>query len=133
MKYNKFVILVCSYNNQKWYEKNLLSILNQDYPYFRVINTDDASTDQTAELVSKFLKGHDPECKVSLIRNFRNTKQTGNIYAMAHNCLDNENLVTVDGDDWLAHENVLTKLNEDCAFKNTGVVRVRPASTACQS
>jgi len=112
MKYNKFVILVCSYNNEKWYEKNLLSILDQNYPYFRVIYTDDVSNDQTAELVSNFLKGHDPENKVSLIRNSRNMKQTGNIYAMAHSCQDDEILVTVDGDDWLLHENVLFRLNE---------------------
>jgi hypothetical protein len=34
------------------------------------------------------------------------------MYSMAHSCEDDEILVTVDGDDWLPHENVLSFLND---------------------
>jgi len=112
MKYKEFVILVCSYNNEKWYKKNLSSILAQNYPYFRVLYTDAVSTDSTAELVEDYLKEYDSENRVSLIRNTLNRKQTANIFAMAYSCKDDEILVTADGDDWLAHENVLSRLNE---------------------
>ncbi len=41
----QFTIVIPSYNNIEYYERNLESILNQDYADYRVYYIDDASTD----------------------------------------------------------------------------------------
>ena len=44
---NRFKIVVTSYNNSKWVETNIESILEQQYQNYEVIYFDDASTDET--------------------------------------------------------------------------------------
>ena len=55
---NKFVIVVPSYKNSKWYERNISSAFTQDYPEdkFRIIYTDDVSPDNTGNLVEEYIK-----------------------------------------------------------------------------
>ena len=57
-------VIVCSYNNIKWAEKNLDSIFFQRYRNYRVIYVDDGSTDGTADFVEHYIKDHDLEDKV---------------------------------------------------------------------
>ena len=52
----KFVIVVPGYNYSKWYDKCLLSVINQKYDNYRVIFTDDCSSDGSGDLVKKFLE-----------------------------------------------------------------------------
>lgn len=113
-----FVIIVPSYNNEEWYEKNLYSVINQDYDNYRVIYIDDASKDDTYFKVKSYLEAYDKKNKVTLIHNEKNVGALANLYKAIHSCEDNEIVVTVDGDDWVAHEYVLTKLNEEYANPN---------------
>ena len=46
-EHKPFVVIVPSYNNSEWVERNLRSIFEQKYDNFRVIYIDDASTDGT--------------------------------------------------------------------------------------
>lgn len=108
----QFVIVIPSYNNKKWYERNLQSVLSQNYPHFRVIYTDDCSPDETGNLVEAYLASHDFDEKVSLIKNNTRCGALHNLYTMIHNCDDNDIIVTLDGDDWLPDNDVLTRLNE---------------------
>ncbi len=114
----EFVIIIPSYNNEEWYEKNLYSVINQDYDNYRVIYIDDASKDDTYDKVNGYLQKHDEKNRVTLIHNEKNVGALANLYKAIHGCKDNEIIVTVDGDDWLAHEYVLTKLNESYANPN---------------
>ena len=41
------VVIIPSYNNVRWVEKNLMSVFEQKYENFRVIYIDDCSTDGT--------------------------------------------------------------------------------------
>ena len=50
------VIVVPSYNNEKWCAKNLTSILHQHYDNYRILYVDDASCDQTVAEVENLLK-----------------------------------------------------------------------------
>lgn len=116
----KFVIVVPSYNNKDWYDKNLKSVLNQNYSNFRIIYTDDCSPDGTGDLVEDFVNKRGN--KKHLIKVIRNEKRVGamkNIYDMIHSCEDDEIMVLADGDDFLAHPNVLNKLNN--AYSNNDV------------
>lgn len=108
----KFVVVIPSYKNAEWYERNLNSVLGQNYENFRVIYVDDSSPDNTGNLVQSYLELHDPQGKVKLIKNEARKGALCNLYEMIHSCEDEEIIVTVDGDDWLAHSFVLQKLNE---------------------
>jgi glycosyltransferase involved in cell wall biosynthesis len=109
---NKFKIICPSYNNEDWIETHIGSILEQTYDNYEVLYMDDYSTDNTWKLVNEFV-GDNPKFK--LIRNDKN-------YGAAHNYTgdhlydfvdnDEEILIHLDGDDWLALPDVLEKLNE---------------------
>ena len=106
-----FVIVTASYNNEKWVQRNLESIFSQDHPNFRVIYWDDCSTDNTVLLVNKFIKDHNVGHKIQVHHNKKRVGPHYNIYRAIHSCKDTEIAVIVDGDDWLAHDKVLSKLN----------------------
>lgn len=134
------VFIVASYNNAPWVEKNLNSLFSQNYKNFRVIYLNDCSKDSTDKFVTDFLieKGIDyqiinfddkglsiPEATklfldsvnrerhvFTLVNNYRNVGALANHYRASHSCDDFEILVTVDGDDWLAHNDVLKEVNE---------------------
>ena len=108
---NSFVFIIPSYNNAKYYKKNLDSVFKQNYPFFRIIYTDDASTDDTYNLVKKYIIDEGFQHKATLLKNDVNMKQSYSRYIMYKMCQDDEICCMLDGDDWLFDENVLTKLN----------------------
>lgn len=115
---NPFVVIIPSYNNIKWYKKNIQSVLDQKYSNYRVIYIDDSSKDGTYEAVKQYLEDNDVDNRVTLIHNEKNNGALSNLYSSIHSCEDNEIIVTLDGDDWLAHEFVLTRLNDYYYDKN---------------
>ena len=106
-----FVIVTMSYNNAPFVEKNLLSTLQQSYGNFRILYIDDASTDGTGERVKQFIKEYDQDGRVTLIQNETNLGAMHNLYHAVHSCKSEEIVVVVDGDDFLAHPQVLNELN----------------------
>ena len=106
-----FVIITMSYNNSAYCEKNLLSILEQDYKNYRVFYIDDCSTDDTFQKVQAFLSYYDKDKRVTLIRNEKNKGAMENLYQTVHRCQNNEIVVVVDGDDFLSSSKVLSRLN----------------------
>lgn len=114
-----FVLIIPSYNNEKYCLKNLLSVFEQDYQNYRVIYIDDASTDSTFKRVEQVIKVFGMEGRVTLVRNETNQKATLNTYRAVHMCQDDEVVVVLDGDDWLAHSNVLNYLN--IVYEDPGV------------
>ena len=111
---NKFKIVIPSYNNSEWCEYNIASILNQSYTNYEVLYIDDASTDDTYNKVSN-LVGDLSNWKI--IRNQVNMKRGFNISPYNENLKtfltdDEDILVFVDGDDWLADSEVLFNLNQ---------------------
>jgi glycosyltransferase involved in cell wall biosynthesis len=108
----KIAVIIPSYNNRQWYERNLCSVLAQDYHHFRVIYVDDCSSDGTGDLVAKFIADHHSNHLIHLIRNPVRLGALHNLYNTIHTCTDYEIVVVLDGDDWLAHNRVLKKLND---------------------
>lgn len=109
----RFVILICSYNNEKFVEANILSAINQEYNRFRVIYVDDASTDRTCDVLQATLNKTDKAHLVKIIRNEHNRgAPLPNHYDTIHHEIeDDEIVVLLDGDDCLAHPKVLFLLN----------------------
>lgn len=111
-KENKsFVILISSINNAKFCEKNLRSVFEQTYPHFRVIYIDDASTDGAFEKVEALVHALDQTQRVTLLRNDVPCGDTANYYRGIHLCQDEEIVLMLNGNDWLAHDQVLNWLN----------------------
>jgi glycosyltransferase involved in cell wall biosynthesis len=111
-KENKFKIVIPSYNNAEWVEPNLASILNQTYTNYEVLYIDDASTDNTFELVDAIV-GDNP--LFTIRRNPENMRRGYNTSPKVLKEFfddDEDILVYVDGDDWLAYPDTLERLNK---------------------
>jgi glycosyltransferase involved in cell wall biosynthesis len=108
----KIVVTIPSYNNRQWFERNLSSIIEQDYHNYRVIYVDDSSADGTGKLVEKFISDHDSCHLFHLIRNPVRLGALQNIFNSVRLCDNDEIVVLLDGDDWLAHNGVLKKISE---------------------
>jgi len=105
------VVIIPSYNNQDWVQWNLDSVLKQDYQNYRIIYIDDASTDRTGSIVQEIIHKNPFGHLVKLIRNQKRMGALANIYRAVWECGPSDIIVTVDGDDWLAHEGVLQRVN----------------------
>ena len=106
-----FVIVIPSYNNKDWYQRNLDSVLFQDYSNYRVIYVDDVSPDGTGMLVKQYVKEKGQEKKVTLVQNKERKRALRNLYEAIHSCDPKEIIIAVDGDDWLSSDQVLSYLN----------------------
>ena len=119
MKENKFKIVIPSYNNEKWIEPNLASILNQTYTNYEVLYIDDCSTDDTHYKTMEFVGRCDNwtviKNKVNMRRGYNISPHTTHIQNFIKD--DEDILVFVDGDDWLYDDYVLEQLND---FYNKG-------------
>jgi len=115
LEHKPFVFIIPSFNNSEWVEKNLRSVFEQKYDNFRVIYIDDASTDATLEKVKELTSFYRQEHRVEIWHNETNRGAAENIYRAAHSCSDREILILCDGDDWMAGEHVLKRLNEKYA------------------
>lgn len=115
---NSFAIIIPSYNNSKFYQKNLQSVLGQQYQNYKIIYIDDFSSDGTEKLVNSFFSSKNLK-NVTLQQNTQRLGAMRNLYEAIHKCNDNDIIVTLDGDDWFAHNKVLEILNNYYNDKNT--------------
>ncbi len=51
-----FSVIIPAYNAEKFIEKTLLSVINQSFLNFEIVVTNDGSTDNTQDVVEKFIK-----------------------------------------------------------------------------
>ncbi len=107
----KLVVLITSYNNQRWVVKNLMSVASQKYSNYRVIYVNDCSTDDTDKLVEDFSKKFPKLIDFKYIKNEKRVGALANIYYAVHSCEDDEVVVSLDGDDWFASSTVLQQIN----------------------
>lgn len=107
-----FVFITASYNNKEWYQRNLDSAFNQTYDNWRMIYINDNSTDGTGDLVEEYIRNNQLEDKIQLINNKVRRGHLANQYYAIHSCNKKEIIVILDGDDWLAHNDVLYYLND---------------------
>jgi glycosyltransferase involved in cell wall biosynthesis len=91
-------VLIDTYNHERFIERAITSVLEQDMPMdgVEILIVDDGSTDRTPEIVRRF------EPRVRLIRkpNGGQASAFNSGFAQAHG----EILATLDGDDWWARE-----------------------------
>ena len=106
---NKFKIVSPSYNNEKWVDIHTDSILEQTYDNYEVLYINDCSTDNTLDKVEKLVGNNS---KFKIISNEKNMGATHNYINIDDFMDDDEEIIVhLDGDDWLAVPNVLEELN----------------------
>lgn len=114
----RFIILIPVYNAEKYIKNALISVLNQDYDNYLVYIVDDCSTDSTPEIVHDFIYEYSLDDVFSLMVNENRQYALQNLYEMIQtskfvdDLSDDDVFITLDGDDWLSNDSVLTRLNE---------------------
>lgn len=104
-----FVFIIPSYNNEKWVEQNIKSIIHQSYKNWRIIYIDDNSNDNTSALFKNLTEAVETKCVY--IHNTEQYGQAFNRYMGYNMCDKTEYCVLLDGDDWLSHKHVLKYLS----------------------
>ncbi len=114
------VVVIASYNNSKWYEKNLSTIFAQKYSNYHVIYINDCSCDKTFELVKNYVHKMGQSHRVTLIDNKERKGALYNLYYAIHSCPNRAIIITYDGDDWLpiGMTDVLQTINNAYADSN---------------
>lgn len=109
-----FKIITTAYEVEDFIENALNSVFNQDYDNFEYIITDDGSEDGTVNKITEFIEKNECAEYFKLIENKENVGALHNIYSMVQDmdASDDDVIVSLDGDDWLANDYVLKKLNE---------------------
>lgn len=106
----EFFVVIPSYNNSKWCEKNLESVFCQTYQNWVIYYVDDCSTDGTGELVDRYIQARGMENKCSVIHNKERRGALANLYNAIHTAAPHTIIVTLDGDDWLSDDGALQAL-----------------------
>jgi len=106
----EIVVVITSYNNEKWVHDNLTSVINQQYPYFSVIYINDCSNDKTGAMVDRFIATRHLESKVKVIHNTERKGALENIYNAVHSLPPHKVVVNIDGDDTLSKPTALTRV-----------------------
>lgn len=102
----KFSIIIPNYNNAKWLEKCLGSVLKQTYKNYEIIFVDDKSEDNSVEIVGKLI-GMNHVIEVPWKKYNGGARNIGIMQATG------DYIVCLDSDDWLKHENVLKDINDN--------------------
>lgn len=109
-------VIIPSYKNAKYYKQNLDSVFNQHYTNYRIIYVADGDllpeSDKTGEFVKNYVTEKNQWDRFTLIRNEDRQLALKNWYKAVLSCRDEEIVVALDGDDWLAHPDVLKHINE---------------------
>jgi len=115
----KLVIVVTSYNNADWFDRNLGTLFFQKnpdgtglYENYRIIYVDDCSYDNTAELVEQYVYACNQQHRVTIIKNKTRKRAMANLYYALQLCEPDEIVFNYDGDDWLANDSVFAMINE---------------------
>jgi glycosyltransferase involved in cell wall biosynthesis len=109
-----FKIIIPAYNVEDMIQNALISVLNQDYDNFECIITNDCSEDNTSQVIRDFISDNEAQEYFVLYENAERKYALYNLYMMIQemNAEDEDVIITLDGDDWLNGENVLSRLNE---------------------
>lgn len=112
---NKFKVVIPVYNAENWVQKCIGSLYSQTYKNWDAVIINDNSTDGTLENIVSFIK-EIPNKDKKRFRVFDRNQNKGAleniVYGIQQICEDEEEIIVlIDGDDWLASDDVLEHLN----------------------
>jgi glycosyltransferase involved in cell wall biosynthesis len=107
----KFSIIMPNYNNERFIEQSIRSVLNQTYKDWELYIIDDLSTDRSVEFTKMVINN---KCK--LVINDRKKLNGGSRNVgieLAKKSNPDGYIMCLDSDDWFKDENVLKDINEN--------------------
>lgn len=105
---NFFSIVIDTCNHEKWISKCIDSCLIQEYQNYEIVIVDAKSDDITYDICRQYqLKNP----KIRLYQNEERLPQVANFIWLSELSKPGSIIVSIDGDDWFKHGNVLDKLN----------------------
>jgi glycosyltransferase involved in cell wall biosynthesis len=111
LKNHPFTFVIVGANNGGSVAKTLASVFSQNYENYRVVYIDDASDDGSFDLARDLIYDSSRLGQVTLVQNETKLGTLANLYRAVQTCEDSEIVVVLHGEDWLAHEWVLQRLN----------------------
>ncbi len=97
MDENKISIIIPAYNAEKYIERAVNSVKNQDYDDWEIIIVENGSTDNTFKICESFL----PDSRIKL---FRSEKGVSNARNLGIDNASGKWVLFLDADDWLCNE-----------------------------
>jgi glycosyltransferase involved in cell wall biosynthesis len=112
-------IIVPLYNSGKYVTNLISSITSQNYSYFKCYIFDDMSTDNSVNIIKNNIKDDD---RFEIITNKEKFYSCGNHWQAFQNpeINDDDVCITIDGDDWLADNYVLDRVN--CYYYDNNIL-----------
>ena len=114
----RFSVIIPAYNVQEYIKKPIESVLEQDFKNYELIVVNDASTDQTADIVEEYARKYD---NVRLISHKEN-KASGGARNTGLDHANSEYIIFLDADDYLYDSTVLGKVDKLLGDKTVDVV-----------
>lgn len=105
------IVITASYNNASWCDNYFHSLAQQTYQNWILIYIDDNSDDNTLACIQSLAHEYNLEHKINYITNSERKGHLYNQYHAIKKCPPNSIILIVDGDDWLAHEQVFETIN----------------------
>ncbi len=122
---HRFCIAVFGENNGAFLEKVLQTVFFQNYENFHVVYIDNASDDGSFGLAQEIAAGASFSKRIDFLKNEHPLSQTELLLQGVSFCEEGDVLVLLPGNDWLAHEWVLQRLNQYYADPDLWVVCAR--------
>ncbi len=113
---NHISIVISTRNAVGYIDKCIQSAIKQDYPDFGIIFIDAQSTDGTFERAQRYTVKHGDI--LTCIQNETRKYQGENIRIGTEMSPPNSIVVTLDGDDWFPHNDVLKRVNQEYVEHN---------------
>lgn len=115
-----FKVIIPVFNSQNWINLCIQSLLDQTYKNWESIIIDDASVDFTMNQIKEVLGSSVSKNKFKIMKRTVNVGAMENIFYGANKlCTNDEDIIILlDGDDWLASNDVLEYL--DKIYSETG-------------
>jgi len=110
----KFSIIIPAYNVEKYIEKCINSILEQDYTNYEIIVVDDCSTDNTLNILKKYKE-------IKILSTPKNSRQGAARNIGLNNCTG-DYILFVDADDSLYDKNVIGNIAKTINNNNPDIV-----------
>lgn len=101
----KVSVMIPTYNQEQYITQAIESVIMQDYENLEIIVADDCSTDNTKEIVQKYL--HDKRLKY--IRNESNLGRVGNYRNTLYQHTTGEWILNLDGDDFYTDRTLISR------------------------
>ena len=112
-----FSVIMPNYNKGKYIKEAIESVLAQTYPNWELVIVDDASTDNSLEVINTFLNNEN----IKLIKNADN-KGVGYTAKLAVEHSSGEIIGTLDSDDVLVEDALMVMVNEHKAYPEYGLI-----------